>query len=101
MSVRSIEELLTTEVADDSLDLEPRAELKRKALLEKALAFYEELLRVESDDPELTWLAARGAVRVGDIHRLVGRLPEAVGAYERAIERLTPLAARPPDGPDP
>jgi len=101
MSVRSIEELLTTEVADDSLDLEPRAELKRKALLEKALAFYEELVRVESDDPELTWLAARGAVRVGDIHRLVGRLPEAVGAYERAIERLTPLAARPPDGTDP
>ena len=100
-SVRSIEELLTTEVADDYLDLEPRAELRRKALLEKALGFYEELLQVEPDDPVLAWLAARGAVRVGDILRLVGRLPDALDAYERAIDRLTPLLSRAPEGTDP
>jgi eukaryotic-like serine/threonine-protein kinase len=101
MSVRSIEELLTTEVADDYLDLEPRAELKRKALLEKALSFYEELLRVEPDDPGLAWLAARGARRVADIHRLLGRDAEAMAAYDRALDRLAPLAANPPDGTDP
>ena len=71
MSVRSVEGLLT-EVAEEDLALEPRAELKRRALLEKAFAFYEELLRVEPDDPELAWLAARGARRVGDIQRLLG-----------------------------
>jgi tetratricopeptide (TPR) repeat protein len=100
MSVRSVEGLLT-EVAEEDLALEPRAELKRKALLEKALAFYEELLRVEPDDPGLAWLAARGARRVADILRLLGRYAEALAAYDRAIERLAPLAEHPPDGTDP
>jgi len=91
MAVRSIEGLLT-EVAEEDLVAEPRAELKRKALLEKALAFYEELLRVEPDDPELAWLAARGARRVGDIQRLLGRYSEALVAYDRSLERLAALA---------
>ena len=100
MSVRSVEGLLT-EVAEEDLALEPRAELKRKALLEKALAFYDELLKVEPDDPELAWLAARGARRVADILRLLGRYPEALTAYEQALDRLAPLTANPPDGTDP
>jgi serine/threonine protein kinase len=100
MSVRSVEGLLT-EVAEEDLALEPRAELKRKALLEKALAFYEELLRVEPDDPGLAWLAARGARRVADILRLLGRYPEALAAYDRALDRLAPLEAHPPEGTNP
>ncbi|HJZ90888.1 MAG TPA: serine/threonine-protein kinase [Gemmataceae bacterium] len=100
MSVRSVEGLLT-EVAEEDLALEPRAELKRKALLEKALAFYEELLRVEPDDPGLAWLAARGARRVADILRLLGRDDEALAAYDQALDRLAALAANPPEGTDP
>jgi tetratricopeptide (TPR) repeat protein/tRNA A-37 threonylcarbamoyl transferase component Bud32 len=96
VAIRSIEEWLTTEVADDTLDLEPRAELKRKELLEKALTFFDELLRAEPDDPELVWPAAKGAVRVGDIHRLLGRYTEALDDYEKAIGRLTPLAGTDP-----
>ena len=84
----------STEVAEEDLALEPRAELKRQALLEKALRFYEELLQVEPDDPELAWLAARAARRVGDIQRLLGRYPEALAAYDKAIERLTLATAR-------
>ncbi len=100
MSVRSIEELLT-EVADEDLALEPRAELKRQALLEKALAFYDELLRVEPDDPGLAWLGARAARRVGDIYRLLARHAEAIAAYDRAIERLTPFESNALPGTDP
>src|SRR5262245_32611657 len=100
MSVRSIEGLLT-EVAEEDLALEPRAELKRKALLEKALAFYEELLRVEPDDAGLAWLAARGARRVGDILRLLGRYTDALAAYDHALDRLIPLTTGPPEGTDP
>jgi tetratricopeptide (TPR) repeat protein/tRNA A-37 threonylcarbamoyl transferase component Bud32 len=100
-AVASIEEFLSAEMSDDNLALEPQAELKRNNLLEKALVFYDDLLRAEPDDPELVWLAARGAVRVGDIHRLLGRYPQALAAYLEAIERLTPLAERPPAGTDP
>src|SRR5262245_16346141 len=100
MSVRSVEGLLT-EVAEEDLALEPRAELKRKALLEKALAFYEELLRVEPDDAGLAWLAARGARRVGDILRLLGRYTDALAAYDHALDRLIPLTTGPPEGTDP
>ena len=100
MSMRSIEEMLT-EVAEEDLALEPRAELKRRALLEKALAFYEDLQRVEPDDPELAWRVARAARKVGDIQRLLGRYPEALAAYDRALERLAPLEREPPAGTDP
>jgi serine/threonine protein kinase len=100
-AAESIGQWLTTEVSDDNLALEPRAEQKRKELLEKALTFYDELLRDEPDDPELAWLAAQGAVRVGDIHRLLGRYPEALDAYREAIDRLTPLAEHPPADSDP
>ena len=96
MSMRAIEGFLT-EVAEDELASEPRAELKRKALLEKALGFYEELLRVEPDDPLVKWEAARAARRVGDIYRLLGRYPEALAAYDRAADRLSRL----PPGPGP
>ncbi|HEX3147121.1 MAG TPA: serine/threonine-protein kinase [Gemmataceae bacterium] len=100
MAVRSVESLLT-EVAEEDLAVEPLSEQKRKALLEKAFAFYQELLQVEPDDPELAWLAARAARRIGDILRLLGRYPEALVAYDRALERLAALADRPPPGTDP
>jgi tetratricopeptide (TPR) repeat protein len=98
--MQSIEAMLT-EVAEEDLAAEPRAELKRQTLLKKALALYEELLKVEPDDPGLAWLAARAARRVGDIQRLLGRYPEALAAYDRALERLAPLEREPPPGTDP
>jgi serine/threonine protein kinase len=101
VSIQAIDEFLTTEVSDDDLSVEPRAELRRKETLEKALAFYDELIRFEPDDAELTWLAARGAVRTGDIYRLLGRYDEALVAYRGAIDRLTPLADHPPADTDP
>ena len=64
---------------------------------EKALGFYEELLRVEPDDPLVKWEAARAARRVGDIYRLLGRYPEALTAYDQAADRLRRL----PPGPGP
>src|SRR5262249_8592446 len=40
-AAESIGQWLNTEVSDDNLALEPRAERKRKELLEKALTFYD------------------------------------------------------------
>jgi tetratricopeptide (TPR) repeat protein len=94
MSMRAIEELLT-EVADEEPASDPRAELRRKALLEKALGFYQEFLRVEAGDPAGRWEAARAARRVGDVYRLLGRYPESLAAYDRAADRLRRLPAGP------
>jgi tetratricopeptide (TPR) repeat protein len=80
-----------TEVAED-LAGEPGSERKRKDLLEKALQFYDELRKVERDDADLEWLAARAARRVGDIQRQLGRHAEAREAYASALDRLAPLA---------
>lgn len=92
VSMRAIEEMYT-EVAEEDLAGTPRSEARRKRLLEKALAFYEELRQIEADDPELTWQAARAARRVADIYRLLDRLDEARTAYVGALDRLRPLAA--------
>jgi eukaryotic-like serine/threonine-protein kinase len=100
MSVNSIEGLLV-EVAEEDLAREPRAELKRKALLEKARAFCDKLREVEPDAPELAWLAAHGSRLVGDINRLLDRYPEALSAYEQALEGLAALVDHPPEGKDP
>jgi len=100
MSMRSIEQMLI-EVAEEDLAAEPHAELRRQALLKKALSFYEELLQVEPDDADLAWRVARGARKVGDIQRLLGQYPEALSAYDQALERLAALAGHAPEGTDP
>jgi tetratricopeptide (TPR) repeat protein/tRNA A-37 threonylcarbamoyl transferase component Bud32 len=87
MSMRAIEELLT-DVAEQDLAAEPRAEKTRQALLEKALRFYQDLLAVEVGDPGVEWEAARAARRVGDIDRLLGRYSAALEAYDQATARI-------------
>ncbi|QEL16502.1 serine/threonine-protein kinase [Limnoglobus roseus] len=90
MSMRAIDELLT-EVAEQDLAAEPRAEQTRRALLEKAMRFYQELLSVEAGDPSVAWEAARAARRTGDIYRLLGRYPDARTAYDQAAARFEKL----------
>ncbi len=92
MSMRAIDELLT-EVAEQDLAAEPRAEQTRRALLEKAMRFYQELLAVEAGDPSVAWEAARAARRTGDIYRLLGRYPDALTAYDQAAARFEKLRA--------
>jgi eukaryotic-like serine/threonine-protein kinase len=93
ISMRAIDEMYT-EVAEDVVP-EPRTEMKRKKLLEKAQGFYEELQRIETGDPKLAWEVARATRRVGDIHRLLERHAEARAAYALALDRLGPLVALP------
>jgi tetratricopeptide (TPR) repeat protein len=97
LSLRAIDELLT-EVGEQDLAAEPRAEQTRRRLLEKALRFYEELLARESDDLTVRWELARATRRVGDIHRQLGSYPKALESYGTALARLERLRA---DGHDP
>jgi serine/threonine protein kinase len=95
---RAVDEMLT-EVAQEHLAAEPRAEGKRRVLLEKALGFYQEFLREKRDDPAVRKETALAARRVGDIQRLLGRFDPALDAYHRAADLLGPLAADFPGEP--
>ena len=72
---------MLTEVASDQLKDVPQAEPVRKALLEKALAFYQGFLEERGDDPEVQAKAAKAQKRAGDILMLLGE-------HERAGIRL-------------
>src|SRR5262249_26594493 len=66
LALRAVDEMLT-EVAEEQLAAEPRMERKRRALLERAQAFYEELFRDRKDDPILRRHMGLAHKRVGDI----------------------------------
>jgi hypothetical protein len=86
------------EVAEEQLAYEPRAEQTRRALLEKALRFYQKRLRGERD-PALREKAALAQKRVADILRLLGENEQAAGAYGEASALLGRLAAEEPGDP--
>jgi serine/threonine-protein kinase len=93
---RQAVEKMLTEVGNKELAEEPRMEEKRKALLEKALTFYQEFLREKSDDPGLREATALAHKQVADIYRLL-QDERAEEAYNQAIGLLAPLATEFPD----
>jgi tetratricopeptide (TPR) repeat protein len=68
----------------DRLESLPRAEGVRRDLLERAMALYASLPEDEAAAPEIRKRTVMAAHRLGDIHRLLGRRPEARAAYARA-----------------
>jgi serine/threonine protein kinase/Tfp pilus assembly protein PilF len=93
---RAVDEMLT-EVADETLVHEPRMEKKRRALLEKALAFYQEFLGEKGDDARVRQKTALAYKKVADILRLLGEPQRAKAAYREAIGLLGPLAEANPE----
>jgi tetratricopeptide (TPR) repeat protein/tRNA A-37 threonylcarbamoyl transferase component Bud32 len=95
---QAVDQMLT-KVAEETLIHEPRMEQKRRALLEDALAFYQEVLRERGDDARLQHKTALAYKRVADILRLLGRHDQAKAAYRDAIALLGPLVSARPDQP--
>jgi tetratricopeptide (TPR) repeat protein len=94
----AVEQMLT-EVAEEQLAYEPRMEGKRRVLLEKALAFYQEFLEEKGNDPGVRQATARAAKRVADLARMLRQDRRAEAAYDRAIDLLGALAVEFPDQP--
>ena len=89
---------MLTEVGQETLSRVPHMEPVRRALLEKALGFYEKFLVQEGDDPAIRLEAGRAYRRVGEIRRLLGQNDRASEAYRSSIELLGGLvASRPSD----
>jgi serine/threonine protein kinase len=83
---------MLTEVGAKQLAQVPQMEPVRRALLEKALRFYQGFLQKESTDPLVQRETARAYRRVADIHSLLGRPARAEEAYREGIalqEKLT------------
>ena len=92
----AVEQMLS-DVGLNTLKDVPKAEPVRRALLEKALAFYQRLA-AEEGDPSLRFETARAFGRVAYIDNLLGRDVEAGRAFDRSIELLEALVAgRPTD----
>jgi tetratricopeptide (TPR) repeat protein/tRNA A-37 threonylcarbamoyl transferase component Bud32 len=95
---RAVDEMLT-EVGQERLKGVPEMDPVRRALLEKAAAFYHKFLRERGDDPAVREEAALAYNRAGLINGQLGRLPEAEAAYHKGIALLASLEAQAPHEP--
>jgi serine/threonine protein kinase/Tfp pilus assembly protein PilF len=87
----AVDEMLT-EVGAKELAQVPQMEPVQRALLEKALRFYQGFLQQQSTDPLVRQETARAHRRVADIRMRLGQHTQAEGEYHAAIrlqERLT------------
>jgi serine/threonine-protein kinase len=96
-TVESVERFLV-EVAEEDLDGLPRMTQKRRALLEEALAIYQDLLASE-DSPLVREKAALAHKQMGYIQLLLGHHSEAVAAYDQSVEGLEAQIADNPGRP--
>ena len=91
---------MLTEVGQETLSRVPRMEPVRRALLEKALSFYEKFLFQEGDDPAIRLEAGRAYRRVGEIRAMLGQNDRACEALRSSIEVLGGLMASHPSDLD-
>jgi len=82
-----------TGVADD-LEFMPRLSRVRTNLLTMVSQHYEELSRLQVDDPELLLACAEATLRLGDIHAKLADHKRALQSFEQAIQRTSPVASR-------
>jgi tetratricopeptide (TPR) repeat protein len=99
MALGAVDEMLNV-VGSDSQDKLPQMEAVRKALLPKALDFYQSLLTQKPTDSGTRRGMALAYHRVADIYRMLGKEKEAEQAYGQAIQRLKELSAQFPDEAD-
>jgi tetratricopeptide (TPR) repeat protein len=91
---------MLTEVGQNELARVPQMEPVRRALLEKALKFYQGFLDEDSADPALRLETARAWARVAIIHGQLGQLDQTEKDLREAVALLEKLAAEFPSVPD-
>jgi serine/threonine protein kinase/Tfp pilus assembly protein PilF len=90
---------LLTKVSEIDLARVPQMESVRRALLEKALRFYQGLLQEHAADPAIWLETAEAYRRMGNIYSQLGQPPKAEQAYGEALGLLDKLAAEFPSEP--
>ena len=95
----AVDQMLTA-AADESLAKIPQTEALRRALLEKALTFYEGFLEENSADPAIRFEAGQAYCRLGRCAAEMGQFQQAHGLYGQAIAILEALSAEYPATPE-
>jgi serine/threonine protein kinase/Flp pilus assembly protein TadD len=90
---------MLTRVAEEKLIDVPGMEPVRKALLEDAIQFYEQLLSERNTDPEIRLATARAYMKLGWVHRRFFESNKGQAAYNRALDLLEPLVKEYPKEP--
>ncbi|QEH31636.1 Serine/threonine-protein kinase PknD [Aquisphaera giovannonii] len=80
--------------------LEDRLDPAQQETMEKALAFYENLTGQAAKDPAVRLEHGQAYQKMGEIHRKLGRFPEAEASFRKSLALLEPLAAAKDAGPD-
>ena len=86
-----------TRVGESRLLGVPGLQPLRKELLESALPYYESFIRRRADDPALAHELASAYSRLAKINADLGRGPEALDGYRKALEVLSRRTERPGD----
>jgi tetratricopeptide (TPR) repeat protein len=95
----AVDEMLTR-ISQERLANEPRMDVVRRDLLEKALRFHQRFLQVHSENANVRWEAGQAYSRVADIQEQVGRPRKAEEAYGQAVALLEKLSADYPGRPE-
>src|SRR5262249_40926466 len=95
----AVNELLSR-VAQERLANEPRLQVVRRDLLEKALRFHQGFLQAQSENVEVRWETGQAFVRVADIQEQLGQPEKAEKAYNEAVAILSKLAKERPSRPE-
>jgi eukaryotic-like serine/threonine-protein kinase len=98
-ALAAVDQMLTR-IGQERLAHEPRMEKVRRDLLQKALAYYELLLREQGTDPLVLLESGRVHLHVGDIQEQLGGLTQAEKAFRSAIAIFSELTGKLPDRPD-
>ena len=88
------------DMAEKRLPREKELTAQDRQFLGKALAFYEEFAKENSDDPQGRLKMAEACRRVGSIHELLGQAEQAAAAYQQGLAISVKLATEFPNDPD-
>jgi serine/threonine-protein kinase len=86
-------------VTDELLSSQPGMTETARASFERALAFYEELVKEQTTDPDVRFRMAQAQHFVGRMRNQMGQLTAAEQAYRRQLDLLKDLVAEFPGEP--
>lgn len=97
-AIEAVDQMLTR-VGERRLAFEPRMDSLARELLEDALAFHQDFLSENRDDPRARYETGQAFIRVGRIQRLLGRFEQSIKAVREGVGLMNALDEDFPSNP--